>query len=460
VGGTWGSSSALVAAALGREIGDGVLVVVLPHGADAEVFCDDLALFSALPVAHLPALEAFAVGDDAPPADDPATAGRLAVVKRLSGPAAERPRIIVTSIQALLPPLADPREVEASTRRLARGGRLDPEELATWLAARGWQATDAIEGPGCFARRGGILDLFAADWERPVRVEFDDDEIESLRTFDTVSQRSVATLEAIDLTALETAGPGGVRRTPLPDLLPSGACWALVEPGAVAEEARRLHDRLDVGGEPVRSPTVEAHPTADERMPRGGGGDGRPQPLETERPLDFALEEEGHRMRRPGIREHQVLESRQRCRGGGFEGGGSSIAHGVSTLPRRPVGHESRQKPRSGGWPPPTHDRRFDCPVPEIILPEIQGAALRRGSVDVCHGWALPRRGAATIQISLGRPRVVARRSFPRGLTARDTSGRRAPAFFPPRALAAWMSVAAGENVETNFTHPMESSAS
>ncbi|MFM7249252.1 MAG: transcription-repair coupling factor [Planctomycetaceae bacterium] len=252
VGGTWGSSSALVAASLGREIGDGVLVVVLPHGADAEVFCDDLALFSALPVAHLPALEAFAVGDDAPPADDPAAAGRLAVVKRLSGPATERPRIIVTSIQALLPPLADPREVEASTRRLARGGRLDPEELADWLAGRGWRAVDSLEAPGTFARRGGIVDLFALDWERPVRVELDGDEIESLRTFDIASQRSVAALEAVDLTAL--AATGG-RRTQLAEILPAGSWWALVEPAELADEAKRTFDRL--GADAGLSPPEE-----------------------------------------------------------------------------------------------------------------------------------------------------------------------------------------------------------
>jgi hypothetical protein len=72
IGGTWGSSSALAAAALARELGDErILVVVLPHAVDAERFVDDLALFTDLPVAHLPALESFAVGED-DVADDPA----------------------------------------------------------------------------------------------------------------------------------------------------------------------------------------------------------------------------------------------------------------------------------------------------------------------------------------------------------------------------------------------------
>ncbi|MCX7414814.1 MAG: transcription-repair coupling factor [Planctomycetia bacterium] len=264
IGGTWGSSSALTAAALAlaldvpvrKKRGDtaaaaqGVLVVVLPHAADADSFLDDVALFTDRPVALLPAIESL---DNESAADDPAAAARLALVKQLTmqaGGTATPPAIIVTSIQALLSPLADPREIEASTRRLQVGGRLDPAELADWLAARGWQAADAIDRPGTFARRGGIVDLFAVDWDRPVRVELFGDEIESLRTFDTVSQRSVNELTGIDLTALALGGGGdrtggpAARLTQLADIVPPGSWWALVEPGELAQEAKRTYERL------------------------------------------------------------------------------------------------------------------------------------------------------------------------------------------------------------------------
>ncbi|MFM8634470.1 MAG: transcription-repair coupling factor [Planctomycetia bacterium] len=259
IGGTWGSSSALAAAALARAQGReqtattdrGLLVVVLPHPADADAFADDLTIFTADPVAVLPALETLGEPDDAS-LGDPAEPERLSLVKRLTGPAHDHPRIIVTTIQALLTLLDDPREVEASTRRLEVGGRLDPVELGDWLVARGWSQADAIDAPGSFARRGGIVDLFAADWERPVRVELFGDEIESLRTFDTVTQRSVDTLGSIDLTALvHRASDGGpaLRRTHLADIVPPGSWWALVEPGELAEEARRTKQRLaDVAG--------------------------------------------------------------------------------------------------------------------------------------------------------------------------------------------------------------------
>ena len=90
IGGTWGSSSALAAAALARELGgERILVVVLPHALDAERFVDDLDLFTDLAVAHLPALESFAVGDE-PAVEDPAAAGRLLLVKRLTQPGGDR----------------------------------------------------------------------------------------------------------------------------------------------------------------------------------------------------------------------------------------------------------------------------------------------------------------------------------------------------------------------------------
>ena len=259
IGGTWGSASALTVAAIlqshsdpgqaGRVAGSGTLAVVLPHAAEAEAFVDDFALFSAVPALLIPASEDF--GNALALATDPVEMERLAAVKRLALPDAAPPPLVVTSIQAILAPLVDPRAIEAGTRRLAIGGRANPEELADWLAARGWQAADAIDAPGSFARRGGIIDLFAADWDRPVRMELCGDEIESLRTFDTVSQRSVATLTSIDLTALAVAEgeTAAVRHTHLADLLPPGSCVILVEPHEITEEATRFRQRLGgIGG--------------------------------------------------------------------------------------------------------------------------------------------------------------------------------------------------------------------
>src|SRR4029453_13504052 len=72
-----------------------------------------------------------------------------------------------------------------------------------WLVERGFHATTAVELPGEFSHRGGILDIYAPDWLRPVRVELFDDEIESLRSFDLGTQRSQEALTEIDVTVLD-----------------------------------------------------------------------------------------------------------------------------------------------------------------------------------------------------------------------------------------------------------------
>ncbi len=258
IGGVWAAARALVVGALARAQhvatqDDGgsptPVVVVLPHAVEAEQLADDLELFSTDRVVVLPPPEQCLVmpepgfeGANAA-ASDPTEAARLLAIKQLAVPQPDRPVVFVTSIQALSFPVPDPREIESCTRQLGQGGPLDPGELAEWLGARGWSLVDAIEKPGTFARRGGILDLFAPDWERPVRIELDGDQIDSLRTFDIVSQRSVAPLERIDLTAL--AGEvGHDRATRLTDVVPARSWWVLVEPLELAEEGRRLVRRL------------------------------------------------------------------------------------------------------------------------------------------------------------------------------------------------------------------------
>ena len=65
-----------------------------------------------------------------------------------------------------------------------------------------------MELPGEFSLRGGILDLFATDWDRPVRVELFGDQIESLRRFDVASQRSLEALQQVELTVLGQGSQG------------------------------------------------------------------------------------------------------------------------------------------------------------------------------------------------------------------------------------------------------------
>src|SRR5271154_3399713 len=75
-------------------------------------------------------------------------------------------------------------------RMVRRGETLDAEPLLAHLNAVGYSATDVVEMPGEYASRGGILDVYSPEADRPLRIEFFGDEVESIRKFDPTTQRS------------------------------------------------------------------------------------------------------------------------------------------------------------------------------------------------------------------------------------------------------------------------------
>ena len=86
-----------------------------------------------------------------------------------------------------------------------RGEMIDPERLVEHLRIVGYNQVDVVEMPGEFAHRGGLLDVYSPELDRPVRIELFGDEVESLRKFDPGTQRSATvTEEAILLPLTET----------------------------------------------------------------------------------------------------------------------------------------------------------------------------------------------------------------------------------------------------------------
>jgi transcription-repair coupling factor (superfamily II helicase) len=236
IGGAWGSACALVAAALARHA-SGPLVVVLPRIDAIDDFLDDLRLFTPIEAERFPAWETL---PNEQAVHDEVFGDRLRLLKLVR--AGRAAKLIVTSIQSLLQPVPDARSLDGQTRTLRRGEEVDPQELARWLVANGFQNTPAVELPGEFSVRGGIVDVFAPDWYHPVRVEFFGEQIESIRSFEVATQRSLATLEHVDLTILR---PGLGDTAHFAEYLPPASWFMLVEPEELSEEGRRYLDRLD-----------------------------------------------------------------------------------------------------------------------------------------------------------------------------------------------------------------------
>ncbi len=83
-----------------------------------------------------------------------------------------------------------------------RGEELDVEVLTGHLASVGYTQMDLVEMPGQFTRRGGILDVYSPESDRPVRIEFFGDEIDTIRKFDPETQRSQSGLDETQLLPL------------------------------------------------------------------------------------------------------------------------------------------------------------------------------------------------------------------------------------------------------------------
>lgn len=110
-------------------------------------------------------------------------------------------RIIVTDVETLAAPVPSAGNIAKSIVELRVGEHVVLEDLARKLALGGFERAEIVESVGQYALRGGIIDIYPAGADHPVRLEFFGDEIESMREFDPMSQRSVRDLPRIELLA-------------------------------------------------------------------------------------------------------------------------------------------------------------------------------------------------------------------------------------------------------------------
>jgi len=115
----------------------------------------------------------------------------------LASLASGRPVAVVTSVRALLQHTITPEQLAERSRTIAVGDRVPWQQTARWLLALGYESVPEVNEPGTFSRRGGIIDVYPAASERPVRIELFGDDVETLRGFDPVTQRSQEGLQNI-----------------------------------------------------------------------------------------------------------------------------------------------------------------------------------------------------------------------------------------------------------------------
>ena len=126
-------------------------------------------------------------------------ARRLDVLTRLMQPVGARPQAVITTVNALLQRVPPPEALAGRVLTLEAGQNLPAERLHGFFAENGYYRVETVSEPGEFAVRGGIVDVFAPGQEQPLRLDFFGDDLESLRLFDPLSQRTTETVEAVTL---------------------------------------------------------------------------------------------------------------------------------------------------------------------------------------------------------------------------------------------------------------------
>lgn len=236
VGNVWGGAQGFVAAQLIRA-GRRPIVAVASTDGEAEAFAFDLAAFG-VDSTQFPAREAGARKGHA---DASSVRRRLQMAQALAGPAKDRPRVIVASVLSLLQPVPRLKDLQAEFVSLKVGDVLDVQALLQRLMRANYTREPLAETAGHVSLRGDILDIFPFASEEPLRIEMFEEEIESLRTFDPVEQRSTAKHDEIEVCLASDSGTlEDGDGTPVIDLMPEDALVIRLEPLRIEEKASSL----------------------------------------------------------------------------------------------------------------------------------------------------------------------------------------------------------------------------
>ena len=172
-----------------REKVRGPLMVIVPHLRHAETFLEDLRFFMddpEVPSFLFPQWETLPY-DEIPPHPEIVRERVRVLFSLLQGEEA----VIVSSIKALMQKVMAPSDLKESVFSLSVRDEIDRDRLIHFLHEGGYTSARIVEERGDFSVRGAIIDIYTPFYEEPLRLEFDGDRLESIRRFETDTQRSL-----------------------------------------------------------------------------------------------------------------------------------------------------------------------------------------------------------------------------------------------------------------------------
>jgi transcription-repair coupling factor (superfamily II helicase) len=175
------------------------LAVICREGPRMAALARALAFFAPdIDVLEFPAWDCLPYDRASPHAG--VVAQRMATLSRLARARGRtRPAVVLTTVNAALQRLPAKELVATEALSAAPGQLLAMDGIIRWLELNGFSRTPTVREPGDYAVRGGIIDLYAPGMDMPVRLDFFGDTLETIRTFDAETQRSVSDLRSLDL---------------------------------------------------------------------------------------------------------------------------------------------------------------------------------------------------------------------------------------------------------------------
>ncbi len=162
---------------------------------EAKKICDELSVYLNKKVEFLTTTDIMFYHLDA--RDRKADARNLKTILRLLK---KEKIILVTSVEAITRKYVPKKIILDNIFKLKVGQTMDMQDLARRLVDLGYQRVSKVEGFGQFSMRGGIIDVFTLMYNFPLRLEFFDDEIDSIREFDIYSQKSIDKFKSVTIT--------------------------------------------------------------------------------------------------------------------------------------------------------------------------------------------------------------------------------------------------------------------
>lgn len=248
--GCWGSAKTFLGVQTAKEL-HAPLLILAPGRPDAEAIFDDLCTFAGEEHAALfPAWEVLP-SDSMNPSDD-IIAERMNTLKRLAL-AREQDRCVhtVLPVRSFLQYVIQIDRLVHDTAVLETGREYALEDLLEQLIKMGYAREPMVERHGEVSVRGGIVDIFPISSELPCRIEFFGDAVESIRMFEPETQRSVQTVQRVDVpprsekALLSEMAQSGQRLSTLLDYFPETTLVVLDEPVTIQEEALKLSGELN-----------------------------------------------------------------------------------------------------------------------------------------------------------------------------------------------------------------------